>query len=73
MILELKHLKKILIINCIGVVVFSVSILLGKVNNYDFRYLGIIFTACAWAYSIGIFVLDKREKKTSKFPERNEE
>lgn len=51
-----ENLKKIITINIIGIIVFSASFIIGKVNIYDFRYLGIIFTGCAWAYSFGVFV-----------------
>lgn len=60
-----ENLKKIIIINIIGVIVFSTSFIIGKVGIFDFRYLGIIFTGCAWSYSIGVFVLDKREKRAN--------
>jgi|GEM_PF-2547083 len=53
------YLKTIIILNTIGIIIFSLTFIIGKVgiynNVYDLRIGGVIFLASIWGYIFGLF------------------
>ena len=56
-----KKIKTVLIMSTIGIVIFSITFIIGKVGRFDLRILGVIFLGTQLSYCLGLLYKYKRQ------------